>query len=207
MRAGVTPAGSCQLTGTLARAAHGREFLWQGFQRFSIYFCTDLGTNSPIPALAGKERASGDSFQLDGARLFPQRYNSSFASFGGNTSLKSEGRSGWGAKRQSSPSPHAAVGHAASERFLHHFRPPKPNTFGTGLGGQLGSDGSRRWKMAPELSSLLGLTQFPQSLPRPTGLGAGPLVPPALEHAASPRLSPGLRSLTAYGVSMSNKSC
>lgn len=210
VRAGVTPAGSCQLTGTLARAVHGREFLWQGFWRFSIYFCADLGTNSPIPAFAGKERASGDSFQLDGARLFPQCFDSSFASFGGNTSLKSEGRSGWGAKRQSSPSPHAAVGRAASERFLHHFRPPNQTFLARGWGGSLAqmeaADG--KW-----LQSSPACSDSPSSPPPPVTAqthrigGCPPPVPPTLEHAASPRLSPGLRSLTAYGVSMSNKSC
>lgn len=79
VRAGVTPAGLCQRAGSCRQrwqwAAGGREFLWRGFRRFSIYFCTNLGTKSsppPLPAFAGKESARGDSFQLDGARLFPR---------------------------------------------------------------------------------------------------------------------------------------
>jgi len=129
----------------------------------------------PFPAFAGKETARGDSFQLDGARLVPQRSNSSFASCGGKILPKSEGRSSRRAERRSSPSPRTAASCAASELFLHHFRPPN-RTFLARWGSWAPMDAAEKWLRCSPTRSDHPCT--PRSLPGPTGLGAGPPIPP-----------------------------
>lgn len=64
---------------------------------------------------------------------------------------------------------------------------PQTEYFWHGRGGWLGSDGSCRWKTAPELSNLLRPPPHPQALPGPTGLGGLAPHPPLSGQACASR--------------------
>lgn len=167
----------------LTHAAHRREFLWRGFRQFSIYFCTNLGTNPPptqFQRLLGRKEPAGILSSLTGPVCFRGIKPAVFASFGGNSVRR---------EKRSPPSPCTSPGCAASEPFLHHFRPPNRIflAWERGLAWL-------RWKLQMENGSrALQSAQTPpqpQALPGPTGLGGWPPIPPCQDKPALPARAP-----------------